>query len=579
MTTEICVKLAVGSIYVGVYGQTCYKADSLVGSEIVQDERCSLPCPGDPSLFCGGTTGGAGRRRAIPSNRLLTLYRQAVSSSSFFSSSSSPSSSSPSSLSPSQSSQASVTRTLSSTSKSNAATTYTPPVSSSSISSRKTTVSPVISELSSISGTPSPITPGPVRTIHVTKGVTVTEIVIAATVTTVTYVTLNPSQPGALTTSCITLTLEYTACGCDHQEYPPVDMTTIISPCKACGYQGQDIVTMVVPVAACETGSVGYESSGWYDGHQIQPGHGVDVGSQPQPTQGQQNGNGPGYTSGHGNENGPGNDNGPGYEIGPSNIAVVTQGSGDKAQGSQPANPLPEQGQQNGNGPNDENGPSNVAAATQGSGGKAQGKQPVNPLPTQGQKNGSGPNDKNGPSHTEAGAHGSGGEAQNKQSPSPLPAQGQHNTDQPGHENDQPYATAQPSPEHNNKKGPIASESRSSNALNPSKPSPLPQGEQLSSGGPTLETSVIPGPGLGTVTSPSQSVPGEGHRPAISTTLATEVEATTGTKASESTHSLSPLESGETSSSPSKVPSSEANRHPIMYWSMIVVIVGMVLAL
>ncbi|KAF5239306.1 hypothetical protein FANTH_10009 [Fusarium anthophilum] len=334
MTTEICVRLAAGSIYVGVYEETCYKADSLAGSEIVQDERCSLPCPGDPSLFCGGTTGGTGRRRAIPSNRLLTIYRQAVSSSSSSSSSS-------------QASQASVTRTLSLISRSNAAATYTPSVSSSSISSRKTTVSPVISELSSISGTPSPITPGPIRTIHVTKGVTVTEIVIAATVTTVT----------------------------------------------------------------------------------------------------------------------------------------------------------------------------------------------------------------------------------------PLTAQGQHNTDRPGDENDQPYVTAQPSPEHNIKNGPIVSESQSSNTLNPSKPSPPPQDQQLSSGGLPIETSVIPAPRLCTPTSPSQSVAGHGHGPAVSTTLATEVEVTKDTEASESTHNLSPLEPGEASSIPSMISSSEAHRHQIMSWCMVVVIAGKVLLL
>ncbi|KAF5586174.1 MUC1-extracellular alpha-1 4-glucan glucosidase [Fusarium pseudocircinatum] len=512
MTTEICVKLAAGSIYVGVYKQTCYKADSLAGSEVVEDARCSLLCPGDPALFCGGTTGGAGRRRAIPSNRLLTIYRQSVSSSS-------------SSSTPSQASQASIPQALPSTSKSNAATTSSPPVSSSSISSRKTTVSPAISDLSSISGTPSPtsppspVSPGPIRTIHVTEGVTVTEIVIAETVTTVTYVTLNPSQPGALTTTCITLTLQYTACGCDHQEYPPVDMTTIISPCRACGYLGQDIITMVVPVAACESGNVNYKPSGWFggeagnngypdriQGHQIYTGSEGDLNSQPQPTQGQQNGEGLGY----------------------------------------------------------ENGSSDIEAATQASGGGAQNKQPSNLQPTQGQKSGKGSGHENGPSGSKTPTQRPEDEPQNNETASPVPTQGQHNADRPGDGNGKSAVAAQTSPGRNNNNGPIAPASQSSNPLNPSKPVPLPEGQQVSSDGLKRETSVVPAPQPDTPTSPSQLVSVHGHHPAISTTFATEVEVTKEIEASESTHSLSALEPGEASSVPSEASSSEACRHQIM---------------
>lgn len=405
-------------------------------------------------------------------------------------------------------------------------------VSSSSLPSRETIVSKTLSELKSISVTPSPHTPGPIRTIYITKGVTYTEVVIAETVTTVTYVTINPSQPGVLITTCIPLTLTYTPCNCDHQEYPPVDMTTITSSCHACGYQGQDVVTMVVPVAACETGSVNYPHSGWtkgeagnnrypdqVEGHQIYTGNEADVKSQPQPTQGQQNGEGPDYGDGS----------------------------------------------------------PDTEAGTQGSGSKGQSKQPVNLQPSRGHQNGAGPYHENGPLGTKAPAQGPEDEAQ--KTANPLPTPGQQNTDRPGDDNDQSSAAIQNSPEHNNKNGPIASASQSSNAQKPSKPLPLSPNQQSFSQGLTRETSGVPASRPATQTSPSQSVPVDGQHPGISTTFATEVEVTKEAEASDSTHAFSSLEPGEASPVPSTVSSSEAYRVRIMGWSMMVVMVGMVLGL
>ncbi|KAG9500594.1 hypothetical protein J7337_009076 [Fusarium musae] len=360
------------------------------------------------------------------------------------------------------------------------------------------------SESRSISGTPSPITPVPIRTIHVTKGITYIEIVIATTVTTVTYVTINPN------------------------------MTTIISPCDACGYQGQDVVTMVVPVAACESGAVNYKSSGWIDGeagnngypdriqgHQIYTGSEGDVSSPPQPTQGQQNGEGLGY----------------------------------------------------------ENGPSGIEAATQASGGRAQNKQPANLQPAQGQKSGKGPDYQNGPLGTKAAAQGPADEAQNKKTASLMPTQGQQNTDRPGGENEGSSVAVQTSPGDNNKNQPGVPASQSGDAQKPSKPSPLPEGQQVSSGGLARETGVGPAPQPNTPSRPSQPVPVHGDHPAMSTTFATEVEVTKEIGTSESTHSLSSLGPGEASSVPSTVSSSEAYRHQIMGWSAMVVIVVMALLL
>ncbi|KAF5600619.1 MUC1-extracellular alpha-1 4-glucan glucosidase [Fusarium pseudoanthophilum] len=487
MTTEICVKLAVGSIYVGVYQQ----ADSLAGSEIVEDARCSLPCPGDSGLLLF--------LLLFIFVFVFHLFLHPFKSLTGF-----------------RNKGVLINIRIDCSDKSHAI------------------ISTTVSELRSIPSTPSQNTPGPIRTIRITKGVTYTEIVVATTVTTVTYVTINPSQPGALITTCIPLTLQYTPCGCDHQEYPPVDMTTIISPCHACGSQGQDVVTMVVPVAACEGGGVNYNPSGWIageagnngypdqiQGHQIYTGSEGDASSQPHPTQGQQNGEGLGYG----------------------------------------------------------NGPSGIEAATQASGGGAQNKQPANLQPTQGQKSGKGPDYQNGPSGTKAAAQGPAGEAQNKETASPVPAQGQQNTDRPGSENEGSSVAVQTWPGDNNKNQPGVPASQSSNAQKPPKPSPLPEGQQASSGGLTRETGVVPAPQPDTPTRPSHSVPINGHNPDMSTTFATEVEVTKEAGASESTHSLSSLGHGEASSVPSTVSSSEAYGHQISYWGVIVVIVGLVLLL
>ncbi|SCO50222.1 probable MUC1-Extracellular alpha-1,4-glucan glucosidase [Fusarium fujikuroi] len=559
MTTEICVKLAAGSIYVGVYEETCYKADSLDGSEIVEDERCSLRCPGDPTVFCGGTTGGADRRRAIPSNRLLTIYRQEVLSSS--SSSSAPSS---------RTSQASGTRAFSSTSASTAQISYTQSVYSSSISSPATSASSTVSESGSVSSTPFPTQPGSIRTIHVTKGVTYTEIVIAETVTTVTYVTINPSQPGVLITTCIPVTLQYTPCNCDHQEYPPVDMTTIISSCDACGFQGQDVVTMVVPVAACETGSGTYNPAGWIEGeawnhgytdqiegHQVYTGNAADVKSQPQPTQGGQSGEGSDYEN-------------------RSDIEAATEGSGGEAENKQPANPQPTQGKQNGKGPDYQNGLFSTQAAIHGPGDEPPKGKTAKPLPTQGKQNSKVPDHKNGQFSTQGATHGPGAEASKGRTASPQPTQGQQNGDRPGDEKDQSPFTVRTSADDNSKNRPIVSASQPSSALNPSKSLP-PQDQRLASDSFPTETSVVSAPAPDTFTNPPQSVPVHGHHPAVSTTFATEVDVTKEAEAPDSTYRLSPLRSGESSSSPSLIPSSEACRNQVMYWSMMVVIVGVVL--
>ncbi|KAF5627117.1 hypothetical protein F52700_8600 [Fusarium sp. NRRL 52700] len=94
----------------------------------------------------------------------------------------------------------------------------------------------------------------------------------AETVTTVTYTTVNPTNPASLITTCVPITMLYSPCGCKNQVYPTVDMTTV-----ACT-QGGDIVTLTVPKAACETGRgtntrpIVQYPSGWVGGHQTDAG-------------------------------------------------------------------------------------------------------------------------------------------------------------------------------------------------------------------------------------------------------------------------------------------------------------------
>ncbi|KAL5623779.1 hypothetical protein FOBRF1_003029 [Fusarium oxysporum] len=110
-----------------------------------------------------------------------------------------------------------------------------------------------------------------------------TKTQFAETVTTVTYTTINPSNPTALITTCVPITLLYSPCGCEHQVYPSVDMATV-----ACT-QGEDIVTLTVPKAAYETGRASdthpivQYPSGWAGGNSnpvVQPTEGPQGGSQ-----------------------------------------------------------------------------------------------------------------------------------------------------------------------------------------------------------------------------------------------------------------------------------------------------------
>ncbi|KAH7165049.1 hypothetical protein DER46DRAFT_662164 [Fusarium sp. MPI-SDFR-AT-0072] len=300
MTTRKCVDLAFGSEYVGVYKESCYKADLLSDTEFISDTRCDLPCPGDPTLICGGNFRGRKKllHRAIAPDHLLTLYRKTV-----YSSSSAASYASSSYTPPSSSLQATGAHTYESRSESRSLSRYSQTTPSYSLSSFTTinlgskTLSvsdSIITKTTSESRLPTSFpTPTAIQTAYsiVTIDHAYTKTQFAETVTTVTYTTVNPSNPAALITTCVPITLLYSPCGCEHQVYPTVDMTTV-----ACT-QVEDIVTLTVPKAAYETGRESHTHpivqypSGWVGGYQTdaggksypvaQPTAGSQVGSQP----------------------------------------------------------------------------------------------------------------------------------------------------------------------------------------------------------------------------------------------------------------------------------------------------------
>ncbi|KAG4287270.1 hypothetical protein FPRO06_04922 [Fusarium proliferatum] len=278
MTTVKCVDLASGSKYIGVYQETCYKADLLDDTELIMDASCDLPCPGDRTLFCGGIRRSDQRllHRAIAPNRLLTLYSKAASSSDITSSASATASAS--------SLQTTGAQTDKTTSGSTSTSRYSQTDSSYSLSSFATrsasskTLSAshsIIQETTSEYRLPTSVpTPTAIHTAYstLTIGHAYTKTRFAETVTTVTYTTINPSNPASLITTCVPITLLYSPCGCKHQVYPIVDMTTV-----ACTHGGA-VATLTVPKAAYETGSAIYTHpivqypSGWAGGHQTNAG-------------------------------------------------------------------------------------------------------------------------------------------------------------------------------------------------------------------------------------------------------------------------------------------------------------------
>ncbi|KAJ4172626.1 hypothetical protein NW754_002828 [Fusarium falciforme] len=237
MTPARCIELAAGRKYVGVYSQSCYVADELTNTGLVQDGQCDLLCPGDPGLFCGGNV--VNRRRAVSADRLLTLYGliQVLDSSSIEVIPSTSEPLIPSSLAPSLSPTSTVD--------------IVPSLNPSSIDI-PSSIPP--SDGTSANNLPIPFptqgsSPPKGYTFNITQTV---EATYASTVTTVVYQTINPQDPEYLTVTEVVITLGYYPCDrCAVQPIPPVEMATIVQSCNACGWQSANSITLTIPKAAC----------------------------------------------------------------------------------------------------------------------------------------------------------------------------------------------------------------------------------------------------------------------------------------------------------------------------------------
>ncbi|KAE8446617.1 hypothetical protein EG329_011810 [Mollisiaceae sp. DMI_Dod_QoI] len=79
MSVDLCLSEcgASGELYAGLFSTDCYCASTLDGGSGGQITTgvCDIPCPGNPSQSCGGSTGSSGKlRRRIAAGILLDVY-------------------------------------------------------------------------------------------------------------------------------------------------------------------------------------------------------------------------------------------------------------------------------------------------------------------------------------------------------------------------------------------------------------------------------------------------------------------------------------------------------------------------
>ncbi|RBQ79887.1 hypothetical protein FVER14953_08541 [Fusarium verticillioides] len=228
MTTSSCVALARGRAYVGIYDRSCYASDSLDSTSLVLNGRCDIPCPGDSSHFCGGLVVSSSERRwvgprkaldrrAAPANILLTLYALDDEP--------------PSPGEISTESEVPVTTQDEITPIPTNAISSGPAAAATEVMTESVTLQPVETVIDSVTQ------PG--------------ETLVETTITTVTYTIVDPHNPSTMTVTEYCATLSYEPCSrCAHPPVPTVEMTTYVMPCKACGYHGENEVTITAPCAA-----------------------------------------------------------------------------------------------------------------------------------------------------------------------------------------------------------------------------------------------------------------------------------------------------------------------------------------
>lgn len=200
---ESCIAACDGLPYVGAFARRCYCAESVDADTraLADATECDVACPGDGEEFCGGLVSGsagngtAGRmfRREAKGYYLLTVYADLAEEAG-------------SSL-------------------------------SSSVSTRSS----------------SSIATIPPSTLTQTATVEANLVVIHPLTTTVTYTIVCPTNSASLMATQLVTVVE--DCGCTQQ--PAVAMETKVVECDGCGSNGEDTVTVTVPVTTTATRVVG----------------------------------------------------------------------------------------------------------------------------------------------------------------------------------------------------------------------------------------------------------------------------------------------------------------------------------
>ncbi|KAK2023735.1 hypothetical protein LX32DRAFT_510072, partial [Colletotrichum zoysiae] len=256
MTPQLCIGIAQGRRYSGVYFDTCYGSDSLEATEFVPGDTCTIPCPGDNSQICGGNgapTNGTRilvprkrpqmSRRSAPANVLLTVYQLVIGL-------------------PGTTMIGDGTAVVVPPSTLNGPSIIVPgpgapfvppatisaplPVSGTTVSAGPTSSvgpdGPVITTNAAVFTQPSsPPGQSASRSMGGSGGV------ITSVVTTITYTTFDSPNPTALVPVELCTTLYFEDCHCPTQVIPTVPMATYLAECNKCGDDGEGTVILTIP--------------------------------------------------------------------------------------------------------------------------------------------------------------------------------------------------------------------------------------------------------------------------------------------------------------------------------------------
>ncbi|KAF4470761.1 mixed-linked glucanase precursor MLG1 [Fusarium albosuccineum] len=237
MTLERCVRSCDGKTYIGVFEETCYCADKIdADTRAVADESdCDRPCPGNDDEFCGGlntrSTSKSARwmpvRRDAPNSILLTVYAS-------LSDTKKPEL--PPAMGPARSSALAGS----------IATNVAQPDDA----DRETTVTQVIAQNGPNSmATVTRAIPQPGYLNVTAANTAVADTLRPGVTTTITYFIVPTSDPGALVPQQTVITMWYEQCDCETPRLIAPPMETKVVECDGCGAQGQNSVTLTMPIA------------------------------------------------------------------------------------------------------------------------------------------------------------------------------------------------------------------------------------------------------------------------------------------------------------------------------------------